>query len=289
MTQSLTLGKKNVGFGKPIYFIAEIGINHNGDINIAKKLIGAAINIGCNAVKFQKRNPDICIPENQKNIMRDTIWGRITYLEYRKRIEFDKTQYKEISNYCKKKKIDWFCSCWDIDSVNFIKSFNPICYKIPSACLTNYELLKIIKKQNKPILLSTGMSTIKEIDAAIKILKKKNLIIFQSTSSYPCETNELNLNVIPNFIKKYKIPIGYSGHEVRVSPSIAAFVLGACIIERHLTLDRSMWGTDQSASLEPTGYKILIDSCNQIQQTLGDGKKKVFKSEEFAKQKLRII
>ena len=289
MTQSVSLGKNNVGFGKPIYFVAEIGINHNGDTNIAKKLIDAAINIGCNAVKFQKRNPDICIPENQKNIVRGTIWGRITYLEYRKRIEFNKKQYKEISNYCKKKKIDWFCSCWDIDSVNFIKSFNPICYIIPSACLTNHELLKIIKKQNKLMILSTGMSTIKEIDAAIKILKKKNLVIFQSTSSYPCEINELNLNVIPNFIKKYKIPIGYSGHEARVSPSIAAFVLGACIIERHLTLDRSMWGTDQAASLEPAGYKILIDSCNRIQEALGDGKKKVFKSEEFAKQKLRII
>ena len=289
MTQSVSLGKNNVGFGKPIYFVAEIGINHNGDINIAKKLIDVAINIGCNAVKFQKRNPDICIPENQKNIVRGTIWGRITYLEYRKRIEFNKKQYKEISNYCKKKKIDWFCSCWDIDSVNFIKSFNPICYKIPSACLTNHELLKIIKKQNKLMILSTGMSTIKEIDAAIKILKKKNLVIFQSTSSYPCEINELNLNVIPNFIKKYKIPIGYSGHETRVSPSIAAFVLGACIIERHLTLDRSMWGTDQAASLEPAGYKILISSCNRIQEALGDGKKKVFKSEEFAKQKLRII
>ena len=289
MIQSVTLGKKKIGLGKPTYFIAEIGINHNGDVKIAKKLIDAAANIGCHAVKFQKRNPNTCVPENQKNLMRETIWGRMTYLEYREKIEFGKKEYKEIENYCKRKKIDWFCSCWDIDSVNFIKKFNPICYKIPSACLTNDKLLEVIKKQNKPMLLSTGMSTIKEIDSAMKILSKKNLIVFQSTSSYPCEIEELNLNVIPNFIKKYKIPIGYSGHEARVSPSIAAYVLGACIIERHLTLDRSMWGTDQAASLEPEGYKILIESCKKIEQALGDGKKRVFKSEVAAKQKLRVI
>ncbi len=284
----IKIGKKIIGKSKPIFIIAEIGINHNGQIKLVEKLIDAAVDAGADAVKFQKRTPELCVPKNQRNIIRETPWGNMTYLEYKKKIELSENDFLHINKYCKQKKIQWFASCWDADSLKFIKRFNPVAYKIASASLTEISLLNEYSNLNKPIILSTGMSTINEINKAIKILKNNKLLISHCTSSYPCKTQELNLNVIPNFIKKYNFPIGYSGHEIGIQTSIAAVVLGACFIERHITLDRSMWGTDQSASLEPRGLKTLVRDIRIIEQSLGDGIKKVYPSEKKIKKKLRI-
>jgi len=287
MKNKIKIGNKFVGEDCPVFITAEIGINHNGDLNICKKLIDMAVDAGCSAVKFQKRAPDLCVPEEQKNVLRDTPWGRITYLEYKKKIEFGEKEYREIDKYCKKKKIIWFSSPWDIPSVNFLEKFNVPCYKIPSACLTDTKLLKRIEKTKKPIILSTGMSTLKEIDEAIKILGKKNLILLHCNSSYPAKIEELNLNVIPFLKKRFDCIVGYSGHESGVYPTLYSIVLGSCFVERHITLDRSMWGTDQSASLEKRGFEIICNESPLIKLSLGDGIKKVYDSEKKVLNKLR--
>ncbi|MAI75975.1 MAG: N-acetylneuraminate synthase [Pelagibacteraceae bacterium TMED65] len=285
----IKIGKNNIGTSYPIYVIAEIGINHNGDMQLVQKLIDEAHIAGVNAVKFQKRTPQICVPEEQKLIERDTPWGRMSYLKYKEKIELSKDNYEFIDKYCKKKGIDWFASCWDLESLEFIKKFNPVAYKIASASLTDKILLKEHSKLKEAIIISTGMSTMKEIKKAEQILSHTNLLIAHSTSAYPCKSEELNLKVIQTFMKEFDHPIGYSGHELGIQTTLAACVLGACFIERHFTLDRSMWGTDQAASLEPPGLKKLVRDIKVLQKSLGDGIKKVYDSEKKIRDKLRLV
>jgi sialic acid synthase SpsE len=289
MTNKVSVGKKAIGAGEPVYIIAEIGINHNGDIEIAKQLMDVAVETGCDAVKFQKRTPEICVPEEQKSIPRETPWGSMTYFEYKKRIEFEQPEFEQIDAYAKKIGIDWFASPWDVPSVDFLEGFNVPCQKIASACLTDSELLTAVNKTKTTTILSTGMSSIEEIDKAVSLLNKVPLAIAQATSTYPAEASELNLRAIQTFAEKYKVPIGYSGHERGLQVTIAAVALGATFIERHITLDRSMWGTDHSASLEPEGLKKLVRDIRIIELALGDGKKKVYDSEIPIRAKLRRV
>ena len=289
MTNKVSVGKKAIGAGEPVYIIAEIGINHNGDIEIAKQLMDVAVETGCDAVKFQKRTPEICVPEEQKSIPRETPWGSMTYFEYKKRIEFEQNEFEQIDAYAKKIGIDWFASPWDVPSVNFLEEFNVPCQKIASACLTDSELLTAINKTKTTTILSTGMSSMQEIDKAVSLLNDVPLAIAQATSTYPAEASELNLRAIQTFAEKYKVPVGYSGHERGLQVTIAAVALGATFIERHITLDRSMWGTDHSASLEPEGLKKLVRDIRVVELALGDGKKKVYDSEIPIRAKLRRV
>ena len=289
MTNKVSVGKKTIGAGEPVYIIAEIGINHNGDIEIAKQLMDVAVETGCDAVKFQKRTPEICVPEEQKSIPRETPWGSMTYFEYKKRIEFEQKEFEQIDAYAKKIGIDWFASPWDVPSVDFLEGFNVPCQKIASACLTDSELLTAINKTKTTAILSTGMSSMQEIDKAVSLLNDVPLAIAQATSTYPAEASELNLRVIQTFAEKYNVPVGYSGHERGLQVTIAAVALGATFIERHITLDRSMWGTDHSASLEPEGLKKLVRDVRIIELALGDGKKKVYDSEIPIRAKLRRV
>ena len=274
---------------KKPFLIAEIGINHNGSVNLAKKLIDLAKKYNFDAVKFQKRDLDVCIPENQKNIIKNTPWGNISYIDYKKKIEFGNKEFKLIDEYCKKIKIDWFCSPWDTNSVKFLKKFNTKYNKVASAMLTNTELLKIIAKEKKMTFISTGMSEMKDIDNALKIFKKNNcdFVLMHCVSTYPCPENELNLNVINTLQKKYKCKVGYSGHETSVSPSIAAWFLGADYIERHITLDRSMFGTDQAASLSEQGIRELTTMLSKFPMMMGSGKKTMSKEEKSLIKKFR--
>jgi sialic acid synthase SpsE len=289
MTNKVSVGKKAIGAGEPVYIIAEIGINHNGDIEIAKQLMDVAVETGCDAVKFQKRTPEICVPEEQKSIPRETPWGSMTYFEYKKRIEFEQKEFEQIDAYAKKIGIDWFASPWDVPSVDFLEGFDVPCQKIASACLTDSELLTAINKTKTTTILSTGMSSMQEIDKAVSLLNDVPLAIAQATSTYPAEASELNLRAIQTFAEKYKVPVGYSGHERGLQVTIAAVALGATFIERHITLDRSMWGTDHSASLEPEGLKKLVRDIRIIELALGDGKKKVYDSEIPIRAKLRRV
>jgi len=286
----IKLGRKTVGDGEKVYIIGEIGINHNGSVEIAKQLITGAKAAGCDAVKFQKRTPELCVPKNQWNIERDTPWGRITYLEYRYKTEFNLEQYSEIDLFCKEMKIDWFASCWDDESVDFIEQFNPPCYKASSASLTDIDLLKKKKATGKPLIISTGMSTMEEILNAVKEIGTDNLLIAHSTSAYPCPVEQLNLNMIKT-LKDYfpGVPIGYSGHETGLAPTWAAVSIGATFVERHITLDRAMWGSDQSASVEIEGLHRLVKNIRDIENSMGDGTKKVYDSELKQIEKLRKI
>jgi len=287
MSESVKINNINVAPNNPVFIIAEIGINHNGDIDIAKKLIDAAALAGCDAVKFQKRTPDMCVPNDQKDVLRETPWGVMTYLEYRNKVEFSLQEYEEIDRYCKGKNIIWLASCWDKPSLDLIEQFSPPVYKIPSACLTNDILLKDTNLLNKPIILSTGMSTMNEIDHAVSLIDNDKLLLAHSTSSYPCKPEELNLKMITTLKDKYKCPVGYSGHEVGLQTTYAAVTLGACFIERHITLDRTMWGTDQAASVEPWGLMRLVRDIRVIERALGDGIKRVYESEKTVMEKLR--
>lgn len=288
--REIKVSDKLIGEGHPVFIIAEIGINHNGDLEIAKKMIEGAKKAGCNAVKFQKRTPELCVPKDQWNLERDTPWGRITYIEYRHKVEFGEKEYAEIDRYCKELGIMWFASCWDEPSVDFIEQFNPPIYKTPSASLTDFELLKKHKELNKPVMMSTGMSTMEQIEAAVNFFGRDNLLIAHATSAYPCKNEELNLRMIETLRKKYPdIPIGYSGHEVGLAPTWAAVALGACFVERHITLDRAMWGTDQAASVEMGGLQRLVSNIRDIELALGDGIKKVYDSEKGQIQKLRRV
>lgn len=289
MTNKVSVGNKAIGAGEPVYIIAEIGINHNGEIEIAKQLMDVAVETGCDAVKFQKRTPEICVPEEQKSIPRETPWGTMTYFEYKKRIEFEQPEFEQIDAYAKKIGIDWFASPWDVPSVDFLESFNVPCQKIASACLTDSELLTAVNKTKTTTILSTGMSSIEEIDKAVSLLNNVPLAIAQATSTYPAEASELNLRTIQTFAEKYKVPVGYSGHERGLQVTIAAVALGATFIERHITLDRSMWGTDHSASLEPEGLKRLVRDIRIVELAIGDGKKKVYDSEIPIRAKLRRV
>ena len=276
-----------VGHQYPAYIVAEIGLNHNGSVTIAKQLIDVAISAGCNAVKFQKRTPELCVPVEQRNILRDTPWGKITYMEYRTRVEFYRDEYKEIDKYCTAAGISWFVSCWDKEAINFAETFQPPCFKIPSACLTDDALLKYAATKGRTILLSTGMSSPEQINYAYSLIPASRLILMHCTSTYPAKTEELNLQVISTFRDQYKCPIGYSGHETGLQTTVAAVVLGACVIERHITLDRAMWGTDQSASIEPQGLHRLVRDIRKVEAARGDGIKRVYDSELPIMQKLR--
>ncbi len=284
------IGSKLVGDGQPVFIIAEIGINHNGSLDIAKKMIDGAVHAGCDAVKFQKRTPEICVPKDQWNIERETPWGTMTYLEYRYKVEFGKDEYTEIDRYCKEKGILWFASCWDEPSVDFMEQFNPPCYKAASASLTDIELLKKKKSTGRPLIISTGMSTMEEIEAAVEAVGTDNLLIAHATSTYPCPPEELNLKMIHTLKAKYPMcPIGYSGHETGLATTWAAVALGATFVERHITLDRAMWGTDQAASVEIGGLERLVHNIRDIEKAMGDGIKRVYDSELGPRKKLRRV
>jgi N-acetylneuraminate synthase len=289
MARELKIGNKLVGDGHPSYVIAEIGINHNGSLENAKKMIDAAKHAGVDAVKFQKRTPEICVPDNQKGQMRETPWGYITYLDYRYKVEFGEAEYAEIDRYCREVGIDWFASVWDETAVDFLEAFKPICYKIPSASLTDSGLLKKIKSTGRPAILSTGMSTMEQIHRAVGFLDMTKLALTHATSTYPCEPEELNLRMIDTLRKEFPCPIGYSGHEVGLIPSVMAAGMGACMVERHITLDRAMWGNDQAASVEPSGFERLVKYIRVAERSLGDGVKKVYDSELPSLKKLRRV
>lgn len=286
----LQVGNKFVGNGEPVYIIAEIGINHNGSLDLAKKLIDGAALAGCDAVKFQKRTPELCVPKDQWNIERDTPWGRITYLEYRHKVEFGFREYEIIDGYCRLKGIDWFASPWDAPSIDFLEKFKPVAHKVASASITDLEMLNKLRSTGRPVFLSTGMSTLEEIEDAVDAFGTDNLMIAQSTSTYPCNLEELNLTVIRTLKEKFPgVPIGYSGHETGLAPTLAAVALGATFVERHITLDRAMWGTDQAASVEITGLCRLVKDIRDIEKALGDGMKKVYDSELNSIKKLRKV
>ncbi|MCQ3935606.1 MAG: N-acetylneuraminate synthase [Chloroflexi bacterium] len=290
MAREIKLGKRMIGDGHPAYIIAEIGINHNGDLDIAKKIIDAAVHAGADAVKFQKRTPEVCTPPEQQKQMRETPWGYITYLDYRYKVEFDEEQYREIDRYCKEKGIDWMVSVWDEPSVDFMEKFETPAYKVPSASLTDHNLLRHVRQTGKPVILSTGMSTMEQIHKGVNVIGEDNLIIMHCTSTYPCEPEELNLRMIETLRREFPSnPIGYSGHEVGLVPSAVAVALGASSVERHITLDRAMWGSDQAASVEPGGFERLVKYIRVTEASLGDGVKRVYASEQPSLKKLRRV
>jgi sialic acid synthase SpsE len=288
-TKTVAIGDKTVGDGQPVYVIAEIGLNHNGDVGIAKQLIDIAADAGCDAVKFQKRTPLICVPEDQRDVPRDTPWGNMTYLDYRYRVEFEDDEYREIDNYCSKLGVQWFASPWDVPSVEFLERYGAVTHKVASASVTDHELLRALAATGKPIICSTGMSTLEEIDAAVEILGTDKLVLLHATSTYPLPPGEANLRMITTLKERYGVPVGYSGHERGLQISIAAIALGAVALERHITLDRTMWGSDQSASLEPEGLRHLVRDVRIVGEAMGDGVKRVFEGELAPKKKLRRI
>jgi len=286
---TVAVGNRLVGHHQPVFVIAEIGINHNGDVEIAKKLIDVAVEAGCDAVKFQKRTPAICVPPEQAGVIRETPWGTMTYLEYKERIEFGHAEYSTIDAYCRHSGIVWFASPWDVPSVAFLEQFDVPVHKVASACLTDDDLLRALRTTNKPIIMSTGMSTLEEIDHAISLLDRSRLILGQATSTYPCKPEELNLRAIESLRDRYQVPVGYSGHETGLQTTVASVALGAAFIERHITLDRAMWGTDHAASVEPQGFIRLVRDIRTVQSALGDGNKRVYDSEIQVRKKLRRV
>src|SRR5919106_3257243 len=290
MTREIRIGDRMVGDGHPAFLIAEIGINHNGDIGIAKQMIDAAVHAGVDAVKFQKRTPEISTPPEQQRKMREPPWGYITYLDYRHKVEFSEEQYCEIDRYCKEKGIQWMVSVWDEPSVEFMEKFDTPAYKIPSASLTDYSLIRKARAAGKPLILSSGMSTMEQIKKGVDLAGEKELVLMHCTSTYPCEPEELNLKMIETLRHEFpNLPIGYSGHEVGLVPSSIAVALGACMVERHLTLDRAMWGSEQAASVEPGGFERLVKYIRVTEASLGDGVKRVYDSEKSSIQKLRRV
>ena len=290
MARQLKLGSRMVGDGFPVMIVAEIGINHNGQMEIAKQMIEAAVHAGADAVKFQKRTPEVSTPPEQQKQMRETPWGYITYLDYRRKVEFNEQQYCEIDEYCREKGIPWLASVWDEPSVDFLEKFDTPAYKIPSASLTDHALIRHARSTGKPLILSSGMSTMEQIRKGVSIAGEQDLLLMHCTSTYPCEPDELNLRMVGTLRDAFPgLPIGYSGHEVGLVPSAVAVALGACIVERHLTLDRAMWGTDQAASVEPGGFERLVKYIRVTEDSLGDGVKKVYESEKPSMRKLRRV
>ncbi|HMK38043.1 MAG TPA: N-acetylneuraminate synthase family protein [Bacteroidota bacterium] len=287
---TVRIGSRIVGEGHPVFVIAEIGINHNGSMANARKLIDGAVLAGCDAVKFQKRTPELCVPRDQWDVERDTPWGRMKYIDYRRRVEFGAQEYAAIDRYCRDREILWFASCWDEESVNFMEQFDPPCYKAASASLTDTPLLLKARSTGRPLIISTGMSTAGEIDQAVSSLGREELLIAHSTSTYPCPPGELNLKVIQTLKGLYPdCPIGYSGHEVGLSPTWAAVSLGATFVERHITIDRAMWGSDQAASVEISGFMRLVSNIRDIEKAMGDGVKRVYEGEIGQRKKLRRV
>ena len=289
MSREVRIGDRIVGDGHPTYVIAEIGINHNGDLGIATRMIDAAVGAGADAVKFQKRTPELCVPAAQRDQMRETPWGYISYMDYRTRIEFGESEYRAIDAHCRARGIQWFASVWDEPSVDFLEVFDPICYKVPSAALTDHAMLRHLLTTGRPVILSTGMSTMEQIRAAVDVIGVDRLILTHATSTYPCPPEELNLRVIGRLKDEFPCPVGYSGHEVGLVPSAVAVAMGAGIVERHLTLDRSMWGSDQAASVEPGGFERLVKYIRVTEASLGDGVKRVYESERPQQSRLRRV
>lgn len=287
---SVRIGHAAIGEYEPVYVIAEIGLNHNGDVELAKQLIEVAARAGAQAVKFQKRTPDISTPEHMKLTPRETPWGTMTYLEYRHRVEFGRDEYAAIADHASLHGLDWFASPWDAPAVADLESYGGVAHKIASASVTDLELLEAVRDTGKPVILSTGMSTLDEIDRAVTVLGTERLVILHATSSYPMPAEEANLLMIPALKRRYPgVPIGYSGHERGLQISLAAVALGAVAVERHITLDRTMWGSDHSASLEPQGLEHLVRDIRIIGDAMGDGVKRVYPGEEAPKAKLRRV
>jgi len=284
----IKIGKEMVGDGHPCYVIAEIGINHNGEIDVAKKLIDVAVSAKCGAVKFQKRTIDVVYSADELARPRESPFGE-TNGDLKYGLEFGQEEYENIDRYCKQVGIDWFASCWDEQSVDFIAQFDVPCYKIASASLTDDGLLRHTRSKGRPVMLSTGMSTLEQIDHAVEVLGKEDLVVLHSTSTYPALYEELNLRVIPALRQRYALPVGYSGHETGLSTSIASVALGACVVERHITLDRSMWGSDQAASIEPQGFVRLVRDIRLVETAMGDGVKRVVEREVPIMKKLRRV
>lgn len=284
------LGDRVVGAGQPVFVIAEIGINHNGDVELAKALVDVAADAGCDAVKFQKRTPRLCVPREQWLTERDTPWGRMTYLDYRERVELDAAAYEELVARCQQRSIMWFASCWDEESVEFIEHFAPVCHKVASASITDLPLLAAIRDTGRPILLSTGATTLEDIETAVEHIGEDQLLLAHTNSTYPCPPEQLNLRVLATLSARFsRCPIGYSGHEAGITPTLAAVALGATFVERHITLDKNMWGTDQSASLEPHELRQLVRDIREVELALGDGVKRFYSSELAAMRKLRRV
>jgi N-acetylneuraminate synthase len=281
-------GDVAVGPGRPTYVIAEIGINHNGDVGLAKRLVAAAVSAGVDAVKFQKRTVDVVYSADELARPRESPFGE-TNGDLKRGLEFGEAEYREIDEFCRSIGVPWVASCWDEASVDFVEAFDPPWYKIASASLTDDALLTHTRATGKPIVLSTGMSTIEQIDHAVEVLGAENLVLLHTTSTYPSSTEELNLAVIPRLAERYGVPVGYSGHEVGLSTTLAAVVLGACMVERHITLDRAMWGSDQAASVEPQGIARLVKDIRAWESARGDGEKRVFASEVPVMEKLRRV
>jgi len=287
---SVRIGNRWVGDGHPVYVVAEIGINHNGSLEIASAMIAGARQAGCDAVKFQKRTPELCVPRDQWSVPRSTPWGEMTYLEYKHRIEFGRREYAEIDRICRELDIDWFCSAWDEPSVAFLEEFDTPAYKISSASLTDADLRRVVARTGRPVILSTGMSTTDEIDQAVLDLDAGQLVITHSTSAYPCPNPAVNLRAMDGLRRAYPgCPVGYSGHEAGLAPTLAAVALGAVLVERHVTLDRSLWGTDQAASVDMAELARLVGGIREIEQSLGDGVKRVYECELPNLRKLRRV
>jgi N-acetylneuraminate synthase len=288
MSQAVRIADRRIGDDNQVFVVAEIGINHNGSLELARKLIDGAVLAGCDAVKFQKRTPELCVPRAQWDVGRDTPWGRMPYIEYRRRVELGQRDYEAIDRHCRERGILWFASCWDEPSVDFIERFDPPCYKAASASLTDLPLLRKMRSTGKPLILSTGMSTMDEIDRAVAFAGAEGLLVAHSTSSYPCPPEQLNLRMIRTLKERFRpIPIGYSGHETGLATTWAAVAMGAAFVERHITLDRAMWGTDQAASVEIVGLVRLVANLRDIERSLGDGVKRVYPEEHLARRKLR--
>jgi N-acetylneuraminate synthase len=285
---AITIGGNKIGENEPVYVIAEIGLNHNGDVDLAKRLIDVAADSGAQAVKFQKRTPAISTPEHMKSQLRETPWGTMTYLEYRYRVEFDRDQYIEIGDYATLRGLDWFASPWDEEAVAFLEDLDVVAHKVASASVTDIAMLEALAATGKPIILSTGMSTLEQIDRAVEVLGTDNLVILHATSTYPLPPEEANIRMITTLRDRYAgVPVGYSGHERGLQISIAAVALGAMVVERHITLDRTMWGSDHAASLEPTGFEHLVRDIRVVGEALGDGVKRIYPGELAPLAKLR--
>jgi N-acetylneuraminate synthase len=285
---AVAIGGVAIGIDEPVYVIAEIGLNHNGDVELAKRLIDVAADSGAQAVKFQKRTPAISTPEHMKNTPRETPWGTMTYLEYRYRVEFDREQYIEIGDYATLRGMNWFASPWDEVAVEFLEDLGVVAHKVASASVTDIAMLEALAATGKPIILSTGMSTLDQIDRAVETLGTENLVILHATSTYPLPPEEANLRMIPTLQQRYPgVPIGYSGHERGLQISIGAVALGAVAVERHITLDRTMWGSDHAASLEPVGFEHLVRDIRVLGEALGDGVKRIYPGELAPLAKLR--
>ncbi|MES1173234.1 MAG: N-acetylneuraminate synthase family protein [Myxococcales bacterium] len=286
----MSIRGRAVGEERPVFVIAEIGINHNGSLDLAQRLIEGAARAGCDAVKFQKRTPELCVPPDQWHIQRDTPWGQMSYIDYKRRVEFGAEEYEQIEKQCAELGMMWFASCWDEPSVEFIQRFSPPCYKAASASLTDLQLLRAMRATGVPLMISTGMSTAEEIHQAVAVLGQRELLIAHSTSTYPCPIEELNLRMIGTLKQNFPLcPIGYSGHESGLAPTWAAVALGATFIERHITLDQTMWGTDHSASIELSGLERLVAQIREVERAIGDGVKRVYESEIPIRKKLRRV